>query len=441
MKFETLGNNKKILLATVIVFVVILTLIIRTSLAKYKVTESINIVSGRVNYSPSDFSLIGIYLEGDNGYTQSDTIPESGYQLNNEESYCKVGDTVQDVTINYDFENQALSITPLTSKGLKCYLYFDEIKGQTVEDILATKTISTRTDFSTVLTTDTTGTIYSAKDDDGTSYYFAGAPTDNWVKFAGLYWRIIRINGDGTIRLIYNGTSTTTTGTGTSITKCYFNSKVNDNAYVGFMYGTAGASTYEATHKNTNTSTAKMWLDDWYSSNMASYKEILDENAGFCGDRTPSTDDSSITANGLGGTGTKYTVYGDYLRYWNGGNPTLKCTNINDLYTVKSSSKGNKSLTNPIGLINMNEVWLAGGSSNPNKNYYLNNGDFYWTMSPESFVGKSTAYVFSISSDGSLNAIDVDSKYGLRPVINIRSDVTITGLGTIASPYEVTLSS
>ena len=168
MKFETLRNNKKILLASVISFVVILTLIISTSLAKYKVTESINIASGKVNYSPSDLNLMGIYLEGDNGYEATNTIPDSGYALNREESYCKIGDAIQDVTISYDPSTRTLTIMPMTQKGLKCYLYFDEIF--TFEDIIATKTISTRTDFSTILTTDTTGIIYSAEDDDGDSY-------------------------------------------------------------------------------------------------------------------------------------------------------------------------------------------------------------------------------------------------------------------------------
>ena len=103
-------------------------------------------------------------------------------------------------------------------------------------------TVLTRTDFSTTVTNTTTGTIYksadsSQYDDDGEVYYFAGAPTDNWVSFAGYYWRIIRINGDGSIRMIYAGTDpTVTTGSGTQIGTSTFSiddDTYNNNAYVG----------------------------------------------------------------------------------------------------------------------------------------------------------------------------------------------------------------
>ena len=110
--------------------------------------------------------------------------------------------------------------------------------------ILANKTIdNSRSGVITgTLEEDTTGTVYSVADDWGTSYVYAGAPTDNWVRFAGYYWRIIRINGDGSIRLIYNGTGTATTGTSTQISTSAYNSLSNDNAYVGYMYGSTGQS-------------------------------------------------------------------------------------------------------------------------------------------------------------------------------------------------------
>ena len=535
MKFETLGNNKKILLGTVIVFVVILTLIISTSLAKYKVTESINIASGTINYSPSDLSIMGIYLEGDNGYTQSDTIPESGYVLNSEESYCKVGDSNVDVAISYDINTKMLTISPMTSKGMKCFLYFDKVLN--AQSIIANSTISTRSSFTSAITASSTGVLYSTEDDDGTSYYYAGAATDNYVYFAGFYWRIVRINGDGTIRLIYAGTSAVENGTSSSdtqISTSKFNPSYDDNTYVGYMYGTAdtwvdggisdhtvdwwtstsksyyyaksysfntttgeyslsgtktsgvlsedfvgyltcfntystktcatlyyisevedemsakvytyertgsGNITYANAHANNNNSTIKGVLDSWYTSNLASYSDYISNDAGFCGDRTSYLWNSSTYVSGYE-TGKTETVYGAYIRLVNKKAPSLKCTNSSDLYTTSTSSKGNKSLTYPIGLITSDEVVYAGGkSSTSNSSYYLYTGQDYWTISPYQFNGGGHAHNFHINSSGTLTGSSdyVTATKGVRPVINLRADTEFKSgtLGTAASPYEV----
>ena len=299
--------------------------------------------------------------------------------------------------------------------------------------ILASKTIATRDSFSSTLTTDTTGTIYQAQDGDGTTYYFAGAPTDNWVRWAGFYWRIIRINGDGTIRLIYNGTSTTTTGTGTQIQTSAFNSSYNNNAYVGFKYTTNNV------HGTGTNSTILGVLNTWYQNNLARYADDLDGNAGFCGDRTPSTSSSSI--NNSGGTGTTTTYYAGYVRYYGNTSltPTFECANDSDLYTTSGSSDGNKALQYPIGLISMDEVWYAGGYQANNTSYYLYTGQNYWTMSPFYFFS-GYARVFNVNSTGSLigNYFVTSTAPGVRPVVNLKADVQIsTGSGTSSNPYVI----
>lgn len=124
-------------------------------------------------------------------------------------------------------------------------------------------------DFTKTSIDDGTNGIYSAKDDLGTSYYFRGNVTNNYVKFANKYWRIIRINGDGTIRMIYAGTNAHVNGyndssaNDMSIGSSTFNSSTNDNTYVGYMYGTEGGATYANTHSNTTNSTIKTTLDSW----------------------------------------------------------------------------------------------------------------------------------------------------------------------------------
>ena len=209
-----------------------------------------------------DINIIAAYIEQEDGsYEQVSDIPQSGYTLNTEKSTCSNGATPTGVTPN-------ITINNLSKSGTSCYLYFKELS--TVgEQILANKTIdSSRSGAITgIFTENTTGTVFSVTDDWGTSYVFAGAPTDNWVRFAGYYWRIIRINGDGSIRMIYAGTSTSTSGTDDQIQEGSYNSKYNDNAYVGYMYGSTGASSYASTHANNTDWTYVKFLDTFLWTN------------------------------------------------------------------------------------------------------------------------------------------------------------------------------
>ncbi len=88
---------------------------------------------------------------------------------------------------------------------------------------------------------DTSGVgMYAGEDNDGTTYYYRGSVGGNYVKFNNMYWRIIRVNGDGSVRMIYDGTSAHANGEASSnrqVTTKAFNSYINDNAYVGYMYG------------------------------------------------------------------------------------------------------------------------------------------------------------------------------------------------------------
>ena len=81
--------------------------------------------------------------------------------------------------------------------------------------------------------------MYADNDDDGKTYYYRGSVSGNYVKFAGYYWRVIRVNGDGTVRMIYDGTTPHANGESSSnrqVGTQAFNSYVNDNTYVGYMY-------------------------------------------------------------------------------------------------------------------------------------------------------------------------------------------------------------
>ena len=293
-------------------------------------------------------------------------------------------------------------------------------------------------DFSQTATTDEG--IYAAQDDYGTSYYFRGASTNNYVKFANKYWRIIRINGDGTIRLIYDGTSAHANGessTDRQISTSAFNSSYNDNAYVGYMYGQTGASSYSATHANTNSSTIKRTVDNWYKTNIvdAGYSDKVADVI-YCNDRQIDNLSGYGTALGYGRNQTGYMAR---YRLYTNKSPILTCTNQNDRFTVEDTSKGNGALTYPVGLITADEMSMGGavfGSSNSNSSYYLYTGSTYWIMSPYIFYS-GYAYEFNVYSNGNFFYNYVSDSFGVRPVLSLKSDISVTGTGTQNDPFVV----
>ena len=366
---------------------------------------------------------LAFYLEQEDGnYIESTSLPQTGYTLNTEKSVCTNNTTPV-------WKENKLYLNNLKDKGTSCYLYFNIYKPTIPEQILKNySTQLTRTDFNVTVTETTTGTIYYEDTSKGRTYYFAGNPTDNWVQFGGFYWRIIRINEDGTIRMIYQGTAANATGEGTQIGTSAFNSTYTDNMYVGYMY-TSGS-----VHGLGTDSTIKGVLDTWYQNNLSSYSSNIDGNAGFCGDREPST--SSSSSNGQGGTESTQTYYGAYIRLITNKAPTFECTNSSDLYTVSGSSNGNKSLQYPIGLISADEVAYAGGVYGKQYNNYLYTNNSYCTMTPSFFNNGSS--VFPVDSSGYLDYNYFTNKeYGVRPVINLKADVTLTGSGTSTDPYVV----
>ena len=147
-----------------------------------------------------------------------------------------------------------------------------------------------------------------------------------------------------------------------------FNSNSNNNAYLGYMYSEGEV------HGLSKTSTIKSILDNWYQNNLNKYSSYIEINAGFCNDR------SLTTGTGLGSDDSWYEPNN---RMVNTGKPTFNCQETDDLFTVKESSIGNKSLTYPVGLITADEINFAGGAYyTENKEFYLYTGQEYWTISP-----------------------------------------------------------
>ena len=290
---------------------------------------------------------------------------------------------------------------------------------------------------------DGTNGIYKAQDDLGTTYYFRGAVTNNYVTFGGFTWRIVRINGDGTIRIALNQ----------SIGQSAYNTNANNNAYVGYMYGDVGSSTYAETHANTNDSTIKTYLDTWYESNLHQYEDKI-ADAIYCNDRTVAkfTFNQNGTEKTFSGTGvgTEETAYAGYKRMFIDHTPSLVCPNNNDKFTV-SNTLGNGALSYPIGLLTLDEYQMAGAGANDYSSYdgyywndstdafYLyDNEHWYWSMTPAQMYASGDARVGGLGSAGDVVYNDVIFTDGaVRPAVSLKSSSITSGSGTSDNPFIV----
>ena len=298
--------------------------------------------------------------------------------------------------------------------------------------------------------------LASAEDDYGTSYYFRGAVTNNYVEFANKCWRIVRVGGDGSVKLILHNDNTAGVAnpcnsannsdtaafarySGTTYTS-KFNEKEDDNAYVGFRYGTSGSSTYTATHANTNNSTILTNLETWYNNNLKTYESVIDDNV-WCNDKTNVTDTTynpwnMSNVNGLG-YGTNKTYYGATQRLVStsgsagGTGPSLRCNGE----LSKISSK--------VGLITADELALAGYAyaKNNTTTYLQENatGTYWWSLSPNPFNGYSAYVWYVYGGSGEFGSSGVNLAYGVRPSISLKSTTNVTGDGTSSSPFIINM--
>ena len=280
--------------------------------------------------------------------------------------------------------------------------------------------------------------IYQGTDDYGTTYYYRGNVKNNIVQFAGFYWQIVRINGDGSIRLIYDGTEKNATGGEQTIGNSQFNINYNDPAYVGYMYGNQDGTMFDEVHTNATSSTIKTTIDNWYKTNIADkgYDQYVSTAVGFCGDR------SLYSSSGGDGVQTdKDTTFGAYARYLASAAQFICPEPARDLYTTVDSSVGNKALTYPVGLITYDEIVFAGiDQRHINKLSWAYSIQHYWTMSPSVFYAtKSYAREWNLVKDGYLYiGSSVGGSNGVRPVINLKSDVKISGgTGTANDPFII----
>ena len=417
MEFQTLkkSHKKQIIMGAIAICVIGGALTFATTRAKYKLTEEIEIAKGTINYKPYDFKIMAMYKSEDKtNYTEINDMPNEGYIINESKSYCNMSNGNKDTTAVLKTINGNHTIGKL-KKNDKCYLYFDK-QSTGSETILGNITVNSGTPtFSNIATTDEG--VYKVSDGmyGGYSYYWRGAVTNNYVKFGGFCWRIVRINGDGSMRLIYDGATCHANGTSTvesiAVTGQAYNASYDRPEYVGYTYTTGSQRTTSGIASNLKTQN-----ETWYNNNLASYASKIADGK-YCNDRELQSGSTWVISG-------RTFYYAGYKRLYTDYAPTLSCVS-GDVYTLK------------VGLITADEVEFAGGNHANNIYYYLYNGKIYWTMSPNHWDTYS-ANVFFVNPDGLLGSGYVDSTYGLRPVINLRADIIFSsGDGTLNNPYIV----
>ena len=276
-------NKKETLLILTILITICIIIFNRDKLYEAKYTE------------PKD-TLLAITINGE----ISTTFPTTNAYIGTVECTTGTG------KVEWNGTKWVLTTSGITKGSTKCNATFITKVPTFAETILANNEVKTPiTTPGAAISTASEALLASTEDDYGTSYYFRGAVKNNYVQFANKCWRIVRVGGDGSVKLILHNDNTAGASnpcdaannsasaafarySGTTY-KSAFNTSVNDNAYVGFKYGTVGASTYEATHANTNNSTILTNLETWYTNNLAAYESVIDDNA-WCNDKTNVTD-------------------------------------------------------------------------------------------------------------------------------------------------------
>ncbi len=407
-------------------------------------------VVGTVKTRPKDDLYVAALIDG----VESSTFPTTDKYTASVE--CTRNGKKIDANESITWNGTKWILTTAISDGnVRCNATFETKKPTLAEAILANNEVKTPiTAPGKEVSTASEALLASTPDDYGTSYYFRGAVKNNYVEFANKCWRIVRISGDGSVKLILHNDNTTKVAnpcdssnnsasaafarySGETYTSA-FNTNYNDNAYVGFKYGTVGASDYASAHANTNKSTILTNLEIWYNNNLTAYESVID-NSVWCNDKTNVTDTTFnpynySNVNGLG-YAKNVTYYGATQRLVGtsgsagGTGPSLKCNG--ELSKINSK----------VGLITADELALAGyayGLQNSTTYLQENATDTYWwSLSPYFFYGAGASVWYVIGSNGYFGGNYVFLTYGVRPSISLKSTTNVTGNGTSDSPFII----
>ena len=352
--------------------------------------------------------------------TVSDCTLDPAFNSATTEYSCKVPNSVSSVTVNAQATSEKSKVRGLGTKSLsvgvntlpirviaedgseKIY-NVNVTRKNPVESVSIFKKEYEVIDAEPTLTTssnntnDASGLYKSTATNTGEpTYYFRGNVENNYVSFAGFIWRIVRINEDGTIRIVMQD-------------------GINDNASIAFNSKSNNYTDMYYTNSNVKTQ-----LESWYQTNIGSKSDLAKNVSSgnyYCEQAKAKNSDSYTSGNAT-------------MTYYNKYTPDFKC----------SSDGNSKGLVNAsIGLLSYDEVVYAGGYPFlSNSNYYLRNSSIaWWLMSSSGFSG-STSYGWIIYTTGNINYNPVNFAIRLRAVLSLTAGTQISdGDGTKENPFVV----
>ncbi|HIS87517.1 MAG TPA: hypothetical protein IAB49_05250 [Candidatus Caccenecus avistercoris] len=406
MNFEVIKRShvKRNILIGVIIVLILSAVILTFTRAKYRITKSLPLVNGTINYELSDFNLIGAYIQtkGDN-YTQVDEIPASGYEFNAEKSYCTVNEENINATLNYDMETQTLSVVPLTTKGTKCYLYFDEVSS--ASDIIE-DAYEENQDMLAY--------------DEHNNLRYIGANPNNYVSFNDELWRIIGIFNDDTHGIA-----------GQKLIKIIRSESLGDLHWNTSDVGNWSTSSLQVSLNNSYLNGSELGNGKGLSETARNMTETVTWKLGGAASYTSVSDGLASHWYGYE-RGTK--VYSGNPTIWQGKIGLMYPSDYG--YATSGGSTTNREACLATALYN----WNSSSYSYCKNNDWLYNNDYQWTLT---MLSSSPSTVFIVYNSGKVetSSINLYASGAVRPSVYLKANVSIlSGDGTRANPYTLDIN-
>ncbi len=404
MEFETLKQShlKRNIMIGVVAVLIISAVVLNFTRAKYRVTQSIPLVNGTINYSLADLNIVALYIDG----VASEELDSSkNYTLDTTQSTCtyKDGSTIQNLTLNYDSDTKTFTIAPYTTKGTKCTLYFEESKGTPAVDVIEE-----------AYNTNPNMLAY----DEANNLRYIGADPNNYVLFNDELWRIIGVFSEDTHGV--SGQKLIKIIRSESLGSIAWDSGTVNDWYTASLQTTLngdylnGSGSYASTGIKSDTARNMIETVTWKLGGTASYTSSRNGLAShFYGYERGTTVYSGRPTTWSGKVALMYPS--DYGYATSGGSTTNRDACLaKELYDWDSSSFSDCK----------NNDWLYDSST------------YQWTLTPSSSGSSSVFDVYStgfVYSNGSASGSG-----GVRPSVYLTSNVKISGGdGTSNSPYTL----
>ena len=404
MEFETLKQShlKRNVIIGVVAVLIISAVVLNFTRAKYRVTQSIPLVNGTINYTLPDIQIVGLYI---NGVEAEELDSTKSYTLDTTQSTCtyKDGSTIQNLTLNYDSDTKTFTIAPYTTKGTKCTLYFEESKGTPATDVIED-----------AYTNNTTTLAY----DEANNLRYIGADPSNYVLFNDELWRIIGVFSEDTHGV--SGQKLIKIIRSESLGSIAWDSGTVNDWYTASLQTTLngdylnGSGSYASTGIKSDTARNMIETVTWKLGGTASYTSSRNGLAShFYGYERGTTVYSGRPTTWSGKVALMYPS--DYGYATSGGSTTNRDACLaKELYNWDSSSFSDCK----------NNDWLYDSSTTQ------------WTLTPYS---SDSNYVFRVYTTGYVGNRNIaNSSGGVRPSVYLTSNVKISGGdGTSNSPYTL----